>query len=416
MKKSILLFFILIGASSLFAQQKGKVMTIDLKVIDGKGFTGTIDFVYGFNDCFGDAQMLYTYKNIKITKFFYNNKAYSASDLGITSFDEYLLSPDITVNVMRPLDYFKSGEPRYGGTAGGMQSSVKGNIQLKGVLEQQLAGCLGQTHKLGKAEKAKIDNYNLSLPLSSGLDIRHLYLDKSKSKAYLNFSTTLVDLIKCADDPKSCEEKENDNKVVGQNTEYHYYVFRWWQIRTECRLTSGSISNSGNREYLVVFKSKCQYNVDNIRESVKNHIIEVINNSSWTNGDSKYCSEPWLVLESLDYKCSNCENGFHNEIIEISELGYSNMLNALKKGVDFEIPYGDGVVRSFLYYYGNGEDVKFIRMESENIYSASLPYYTAIFDYSLTFPCQYEQKETKQTPKPQNQETKPTEKKKSYWD
>lgn len=379
MKKSILLFFILVGASSLFAQQKGKVMTIDLKVIDGKGFTGTIDFVYGFNDCFGDAQMLYTYKNIKITKFFYNNKAYSASDLGITSFDEYLLSPDITVNVMRPLDYFKSGEPRYGGTAGGMQSSVKGDIQLKGVLEQQLAGCLGQTHKLGKAEKAKVDNYNLSLPLESGLDIRHLYLDKSKSKAYLNFSTTLVDLIKCADDPVACEEKKENVEM----------------FKKELVKTGGF--------YRLQFAIKPNYatylDVSIIAFlSDKKNEIEI-------NEIKMYFSD---ILDGhfLD-KVSN-------KLVDIVNIeDFNKNLSDFEEKMFIEVKADDWL------FTGAYKKLEYIKLK-ENVFRSKYQLGTIPYDYICYYDKIYYRhinKNTHPTPtKPQNQETKPTEKKKSYWD
>ena len=191
------------------SQRQTHTIKIEIKPENGRGFYGTLDFVYAFENCFGEAHMLYTYKNVNIRTFVYEGRSFTASELDLQSFDKYLISPEIIIDIKKPTLFFKNGQARDEGIDGGISYNVKKGIRLKNVLDTQLAGCYGQTYKVGNYKKAEISNFKLED--KNHLDIKYLYANGIV--AYCNWEAILNEKAKCIINKEDCEKSLTLNEV-----------------------------------------------------------------------------------------------------------------------------------------------------------------------------------------------------------
>lgn len=200
------------------SQRQTHTIKIEIKPENGRGFYGTLDFVYAFENCFGEAHMLYTYKNVNIRTFVYEGRSFTASELKLQSFDKYLISPEIIIDIKKPTLFFKNGQARDAGIEGGISYNVKKGIRLKNVLDTQLAGCYGQTYKAGNYKKAEISNFKLED--KNHLDIKYLYANGIV--AYYNWEAILNEKAKCIINNEDCENRLESNSQFEDKSKDSY--------------------------------------------------------------------------------------------------------------------------------------------------------------------------------------------------
>lgn len=334
MKKSILLLTLFIISISAFSQRKTQVLTVDIVTEQGQGFSGTVDFVYTFNNCFGDVQMLYTYKNVNITGFYYERQFLSASDLGLSNFNKYLLSPTFKIGQIRKVSSFSTNGTPFPNTVN-YGDKIKENVVLKNTLDLQLAGCYGQTHKLGKYKKLSISRFNTT-------DTKHLdpkYILLRNVTAYFNWNSLLSDLAKCKLDPYCDidEEKKITKKEIIKEK-----AFENRQIMTAFFSYNSSFTNhpnarpfSSNSKYYIHFDTKCNLN-HTLKQKIKAESLDIIERVKM-NSEITYSKTKWTV--SINYKLDKIDVGLltYGKFSEILKNSNKSEWIEIKKEV-----YSDG--------------------------------------------------------------------------
>ncbi|MFK7781961.1 hypothetical protein [Psychroserpens sp.] len=297
--KKIVIFIclIFISAFSLNAQRKGKTITIDIKPTEGIGFNGSLDLVYAFENCFGDINMLFTYNNVKINSFSYGGRTFTKRDLGIESFEEYLIVPDIYLNSILEPAYFKDGRPRYGGIDGGIQKTIKSNIKLDNVLDKQLAGCYGQTFNLRGLK---------------GINYKFLYIESHK-RNYADFSwnATLSEIAKCKIAPNCNLDSYRKNKKDKALANHRYLI----TITNENRHNDSRFTNTKNRygRMNASFEIVCE-NPESLIPSIKSYAHSLFSKVT------KY---------SAFSLCTNCPNDYFVQDIRIEAV--ENQEHSIRK-------------------------------------------------------------------------------------
>ena len=176
---SFLIFILFVNYS--FSQiDRTKTYTQQVKLNPGakNGFIGTVTMVYAFGNCYGDAVLVYGYKNLNITKVKYKSKTYTLRNLEIADFAKYK-----TAFTSVQAEFFFS-------------FNNVGTKSLSYLLDDYDLGCFGQTYTIA----SKNAKYNKDL---NSFSVRF-------KDAVIGMSLLLSSKI------DSFEKKKQDNKTYNK--------------------------------------------------------------------------------------------------------------------------------------------------------------------------------------------------------
>ena len=325
----VLAFFTL---SSVWAQRKPIEYTIEIKPINGTGFKGTVDFQFAFTDCFGEVQMLFSYKNVQIESFYYKYRRYTTERLNIASFDDYLLQPDIYLSGIFEPEYAENGRPVYGGVEGGVQKTHAYQMKLNAILNTKIAGCYGQTYKLGTTQD---------------INYKYLYVPIDEDNfAYFNWNPLLEKRVECARYPRRCSGNEGVINANISNASDRYMI----KVFNTFSYNHPQFSNLPTQEATVsaVFEVYC--NPSNVMTQVYDYakklfttIKKVKINSSAACTNCKpfmvdYAFQGTIEIESVQKFNEATKYAFESNLNTSSIVNGQNFLNArLPNGLYYEV-------------------------------------------------------------------------------